>query len=91
MRIAVTKGMQRILKRNGLLFTNVGPFDRYVRVVLGILLLAFTVAGPQTAWGYVGLIPLITGVLGFCPIYALFKFSTCPTRSQLKRPVQEAE
>ena len=52
--------------------TNIGSSDRLVRILLGIgsLLLAFE--GPRTAWGYVGLVPLITGLLGYCPLYRAF-------------------
>lgn len=56
---------------------NEGMVDRNLRVLLGIALLAFTVVGPRTLWGLVGLIPLVTGLVGFCPIYRLFGVSTC--------------
>jgi hypothetical protein len=48
---------------------NVGSTDRWVRVIIGIGLLALVFLGPRTAWGYLGLIPLITGVFGYCPLY----------------------
>lgn len=59
---------------------NVGGVDRVLRIVVGIVLLSlvFLVAGPARWWGLVGLIPLGTGVFGFCPLYALFGLSTCP-------------
>lgn len=61
-----------------LLPTNEGPIDRGVRVVAGLGLLSLAVVGPQTPWGYVGLVPLATGLLGSCPLYTLFGWSTCP-------------
>ena len=48
---------------------NVGSTDRLVRVILGIGLLLIAFMGPRTAWGYLGLLPLITGLLGYCPLY----------------------
>jgi len=48
---------------------NVGSADRWVRVLIGIALLALVFYGPKTAWGYLGLIPLITGLFGYCPLY----------------------
>lgn len=55
---------------------NVGTVDRGIRIVLGIILLALTVYGPKTGWGYIGLIPLITGVMGWCPLYSILGMST---------------
>ena len=51
--------------------------DRVLRVVLGLGLLSLTLMGPHTALGYLGLIPLATGVVGSCPVYSLMGFSTC--------------
>lgn len=57
---------------------NEGTADRVVRVVVGAGLLSLAFIGPQTAWGYIGLVPLITGLAGTCPAYSLFGISTCP-------------
>lgn len=57
---------------------NIGFFDRYIRIAAGIALLLATVVGPKTLWGLVGIVPLATGLMRFCPIYRLFGFSTCP-------------
>jgi hypothetical protein len=57
--------------------TNEGTADRVIRVVLGLGLLSITMVGPQTPWGYVGLVPLATGILGFCPLYRLVGVNTC--------------
>jgi len=58
---------------------NEASWDRIARVVAGILLLSLTVIGPQTPWGWLGLVPLATGIWGFCPAYRLFGISTCQT------------
>ena len=57
---------------------NESKRDRIARTVLGIVLLTFVVIGPKTAWGFVGLLPLVTGIVGTCPIYRLLGFTTCP-------------
>ena len=56
---------------------NMHSVDRAVRALAGIGLLSLTVVGPQTQWGYLGIIPLLTGIVGTCPAYTLFGFSTC--------------
>ncbi len=57
---------------------NEGTADRVIRVILGLVLLALVFWGPKTAWGWLGLIPLVTGLVGSCPLYALFGIRTCP-------------
>ena len=57
---------------------NEGAVDRVLRVALGLALLSLVVIGPKTNWGFVGLVPLITGLVGYCPLYRIFGFSTCP-------------
>lgn len=56
---------------------NMHTVDRAVRVLAGIGLLSLTVVGPQTPWGYLGVIPILTGLVGTCPLYTVFGFSTC--------------
>ena len=63
-----------------LLPNNEHPIERGIRVILGIGVLSLAFVGPQTAWGWLGLVPLATGLLGSCPIYTLFGISTCPLR-----------
>lgn len=58
--------------------TNEGKIDRTLRIILGAALLSLVFVGPQTLWGLVGLIPLITGFTGFCPLYRLLGLNTCP-------------
>ena len=57
---------------------NVGSVDRALRVVLGLALIGLVFVGPQTPWGWLGLIPLVTGLVRFCPLYSLLGFNTCP-------------
>jgi len=56
--------------------------ERVLRVLIGIILLALVFVGPQTYWGLVGLVPLITGLVGSCPAYSVFGLSTCPMKPQ---------
>ena len=58
--------------------TNEGGADRILRVAAGIALLSLTVVGPKTGWGLVGLVPLVTGLVGSCPLYSILGLSTCP-------------
>ncbi len=56
---------------------NEGTADRAIRILVGLGVLSLVFVGPQTAWGYLGLIPLITGLVGNCPAYMPFGISTC--------------
>ncbi len=56
---------------------NEGTIDRVLRVGLGVALIALVFVGPQTPWGWLGLVPLFTGVVGFCPLYRLVGVNTC--------------
>jgi hypothetical protein len=66
--------------QTALLKQNLGPLDRAVRVVLGLGLLAIAFYGPRTPWGWLGLVPLVTALLGSCPLYTLLGIDTCPVR-----------
>ena len=55
---------------------NVGTVDKVIRVILGLVLIALVFAGPQTPWGWIGIIPLATGLIGFCPLYSVFGINT---------------
>jgi hypothetical protein len=57
---------------------NEGTLDRAVRIVLGVALLSLTVVGPHSMLGLAGVVPLATGLLGFCPLYRLVGINTCP-------------
>lgn len=56
---------------------NVGIFDRYARIALGLALLSLVFVGPKTLWGLIGLVPLLTGLARFCPAYRLTGVDTC--------------
>ena len=60
--------------------TNEGNLDRALRVIAGAGILSLAFIGPQTVWGYVGLVPLITGLVGYCPLYSMLGLSTCPVK-----------
>jgi len=55
---------------------NVGGVDRVLRIVVGLVLIALVFVGPKTPWGWIGLVPLLTGLFNFCPAYFPFKFTT---------------
>ena len=57
--------------------TNVGTIDRVLRILVGVLLIALTLTGIIGLWGWIGLVPLATGVVRFCPLYPLLGISTC--------------
>ncbi len=57
---------------------NEHTVDRVLRVIIGLAVLSLAFVGPKSAWGYLGLIPLVTGLIGSCPLYALLGWSTCP-------------
>jgi len=58
---------------------NVGTADRIARIILGIVLLSLAFVGPATPWGYIGIVPLATALIGWCPAYTLFGIKTCKT------------
>lgn len=55
--------------------------ERVIRVVIGLALIGLAVAGKVGAWGYIGIVPVLTGLLGSCPLYTLLGFSTCPLKA----------
>ena len=60
---------------------NIGNAERVVRAIVGIALIAIVFVGPQTPWGWIGVVPLATALLGWCPPYALLGINTCRTKS----------
>lgn len=56
---------------------NEGTLDRVVRVVLGIVLIALALTGQFTPWGWIGVVPLLTGLIGTCPLYSMLGVNTC--------------
>ncbi len=57
---------------------NEGTVDRAIRVILGLVLLSLVFVGPKSMLGLIGIIPLITGLVGFCPLYKVVGLNTCP-------------
>ncbi len=67
---------------------NIGNIERIIRVVVGLGLLSLTVVGPQSLWGLIGLLPLATGLIGWCPPYAMLGISTCKNRNSTKQATE---
>jgi hypothetical protein len=65
-----------------LLPVNEHKVERILRVVLGVGVLSMAFVGPKTPWGYVGLLLLVTGLVGSCPLYTLLGFSTCSVKAR---------
>ena len=66
-------GMERAMK------ANIGKVERIVRVVVGLAVLSLAFVGPRTPWAYLGLAPILSGLIGWCPPYALLGISTVRT------------
>lgn len=62
--------------------SNVGGIDKILRIVVGIVLIALTALGIIGAWGWIGVVPLLTGLVGWCPAYPLLGMSTCPMKKK---------
>ncbi len=58
--------------------TNEGTIDRALRILAGLVLIALAATGTVGVWGWIGVVPLATALLGWCPPYALLGISTCP-------------
>ncbi len=59
---------------------NEGTADRVLRVAVGLGVLSLAFIGPRTPWAWLGLVPVITGALGSCPLYTVLGFRTCPPK-----------
>lgn len=58
---------------------NEGVIDRSLRVAAGLVLIGLAATGTVGAWGYIGVVPLLTGAIGLCPLYSLLGINSCPT------------
>jgi hypothetical protein len=56
---------------------NVGGIDRILRIVAGLALIGLTMSGTIGVWGWIGVVPLVTGVVKFCPLYTMLGMNTC--------------
>ena len=59
---------------------NVGGFDKIARILVGVVLLGLAATGTVGAWGWIGIVPLATGLMGWCPAYNIFGMNTCPMK-----------
>lgn len=64
---------------------NVGSIDRILRIIVGAALIGLVFVGPQTPWGWIGLVPLLTAIVGWCPAYTLLGLSSCPLKLGSRR------
>jgi hypothetical protein len=60
---------------------NAGGIDRALRVIVGLVLIALTATGTVGMWGWIGVVPLVTGAIGFCPAYTLLGMNTCGVKN----------
>lgn len=60
---------------------NEGTLDRVLRVIVGLAIISLAFVGPKTLWAWLGLIPLLTGLFGYCPAYAVFGIRTCSLKA----------
>jgi hypothetical protein len=61
---------------------NEHPIERGLRVIAGLALVGLAASGTVGAWGYIGVVPILTGLLGSCPLYTVLGMSTCPVRTR---------
>jgi hypothetical protein len=64
--------------RRVIMKANVGTIDRVLRIVAGLVLVGLAASGTIGMWGYIGVVPLLTGLFRFCPVYPLIGLNTCP-------------
>ncbi len=64
---------------------NVGNIDRVLRIVVGLVIISLVFWGPRTAWGWLGIIPFASALIGWCPLYAIFGIRTCPVKAGMAR------
>lgn len=62
--------------------SNVGGIDRVLRIVVGLVLIGLAATGTVGVWGWIGVVPLATGLIGWCPPYAVFGWNTCAMKDR---------
>jgi hypothetical protein len=67
---------------------NIGNIERIIRIAIGLMILSLTFVGPQSLWVLIGILPLVTGLAGWCPPYAMLGISTCKKRSSTKQATE---
>lgn len=60
---------------------NEGTLDRALRIVVGLVLIALTLNGTIGVWGWIGVVPVLTGAIGWCPLYTVLGIKTCPMKN----------
>jgi len=60
--------------------TNEGTIDRVLRVIAGLVLVGLAATGTVGVWGWIGIMPLLTGIFGYCPAYSILGLNTCPMK-----------
>lgn len=68
--------------RNTLMSVNEGTLDRALRVIVGLVLIALTLTHVIGLWGWIGVVPLVAGAVGICPLYMVLGIRTCPMRKK---------
>jgi hypothetical protein len=66
--------------RKRIMKANVGGIDRVLRIVVGLVLMALAAAGVVGIWGWIGIVPLLTGLIRWCPAYPLLGINSCPMK-----------
>ncbi|GGZ78065.1 hypothetical protein GCM10007161_06800 [Ignatzschineria indica] len=56
---------------------NIGTLDATIRIIVGIIILSLVFIGPKSLWGLIGLVPLLTGIIRYCPLYPVLGINTC--------------
>ncbi|AZR82736.1 MULTISPECIES: YgaP family membrane protein [Piscirickettsiaceae] len=64
---------------------NIGTLDRWLRIIIGAVLIVLAATDVLGLWAYIGIIPLATGIIRWCPIYTLLGIQTCPLHDTVKR------
>ena len=62
--------------------SNEGGIDRMLRIVVGLVLIGLAATGTVGLWGWIGIVPLATGLIGWCPLYAMLGLNSCPLKSR---------
>jgi hypothetical protein len=73
---AIQPGLEQVMK------ANVGSVDRILRIVVGLVLIALAATGTVGVWGWIGVVPVLTGLFKFCPAYTLLGMNTCPMQAK---------
>jgi hypothetical protein len=76
-KIIFLKSRMYLIHREVFMKKNVCGMDQKIRIGLGIIILSLSIAGPRSAWGLLGLIPLLTGLIGYCPAYKMIGRKDC--------------